>query len=311
MAVTLRQARQALGYALDDLAFYTATSGTSATVVLGELISAASGASDIRYGGRWIFNANTGYQRRVRTGGYAPSTGTLTSDPPWPITPVANDRIELTSLFPCGAPPFSADATYASILNTAGGKLVFPDWISPAIVPAADSYSLFTAPWLDRPERLGWPFPQPDGSPYPLLMEPAPFGSGWVSADWRGPRLQFSVGLVRLELDVPYTTGTSGSLRLNVMRPVTSWVGNGGTFADSTVGLVAEGDTLQIAQQDLVDVAIWEAIKILAKRSTSSATGRWADKLEEAEKAARAVRWFDDLSERAKAPAPVPVVRGV
>lgn len=302
MAVTLQAIRQALGYSLDDLQYHAATSGTSSTVVIAELISNASNASTARYDGRWLYNVTKGTQRRVRTNGYAPSTGTLTFDPT-ATSASAADRIELTGLFPGTVPPFSADANYNAIINTAAGKILFPSWVSPTISPGTHNRTLFSYLWLDRPERLGWPFPQPDGSPHPLLMEPAPFGDGWVSADWRRPTLRFDVGTLTLELGVPYTAGSSGSLRLNVMRPVNTWVAVGGTFADSSVGMVNESDQLQIAMADILDVARWEAIKILADRSVSSASGRWADRLEEAERAARRVRWFDDTQDKPRPPA--------
>lgn len=303
MAVTLQAARQALGYALDDLEWHLASGGGANTATVPELISAASSASTGRVDGRWVFNATKGLQRRARNGGFTASTGTVTVDPTW-TTPTNGDRIDFTSIFPCDGP----EPSYRSILNLAGSKLLMPDWESLTIIPESNSYTLFAAPWLDRPERFGWPFPQPDGSPYPLLMERAPVGSGWVPADWRGPRILFQVGAAVLELDVPLEAGSSGTLRLNTMRTMSSWIGVAGTFANSTVGFVNESDQMNVSERDLVIAAVYEAVKILAKRGVSSASGRWADKLETAEREARALRFYDDTLEKAAPPPATPRV---
>lgn len=296
MPISLQTIRQEVGFSLDDLAVYSATSGTSSAVTIAALISAATNAATNRMDGAWFYNATKGLQRKARTNGHVPLAGATTVDPTW-TSPGASDRIEVTHLFPCDAQVLDSDTSYNTFIRRASMMGSFPDRISLPIstVAAPGLYTLFTYPWLDRQSRYGWP-PRADGTPEPLLLEPGPTGVP-IPADWRRPHLELSVGQAVLRLDVPYEAGTNGNLLVNVMRPWGTYVTVSGVAAESTTGPVDETDQINCQLNDIVAIARWLAIKDLVARGVSSSSGRWDTKLADAEAAARRVLYFDRTAE--------------
>lgn len=268
MTTSLLIYRREFGYAMGDLATYVAQAGADThSVIITELISALATASKTRYGGQWIINSTKGQQRRVRTNGYTPATGTLLVDPPW-TTPAAGDRIDITGLFPATEDVFSPGPSYKTLLNNVLRMIVQSRRISLPIVPGQSSYSLSTyVEWINE-ERFGWP-DLPSGEPQPRMLEPSPGGGPPVPADWRRPSLNLDGASPTLEIEAPFVAGTVGSITLNTMCPAFFFI-NG---TDSTVGLQADTDTALPSLDDVLKIGKWLAYEVLAIRGASTSDG--------------------------------------
>ena len=215
--------------------------------------------------GAWVFNATKRQQRKARNGESFPRpTARSLLDPSWSV-PSAGDRVALTHLFAVLQEVSSGDTSYIQILNRAGGMIVSPIRVPVPIVSnvPTTSYDLTAyASFLDRQERFGWP-DGTDGNPQPKLLEPHPLGQNPVPADWRRPRLRIDGPSVWLDLDVPFAIGTTGNLSLNLMVPAVNWVkpAGGASYGVSLNGLVSDGDEVLPDVNDLVEVALLEAIQ--------------------------------------------------
>lgn len=298
MSTTLLQAMQALAVALDDEGTYAVSSSTSTAVTVGGLGTSTTGASTRRYDARYlalVSGTGTGQQRTIKHDSFVPSTGVVTISTGWNITPSANDLVMLTGLFPVfesgsGAAGAGEDTSYRQIINRACAKLLIPDRVLVAI-STSDSYNLgATWPWLDRPERLnrevpgGW------------LKEPAPIsGRRPVSAMWRGPSPVFDGNSLLLELNAPFGA-SGGSLTLEVLRPVNTWVNTGGTWAEAapTTGLVNASDAVAIDVDDIVTAGMREVSLVLMNRNKAGRpSGNWAESFAFWDGACKKLRYWD------------------
>ena len=295
MTETLLTLRRALAYALDDLGAYVLASGSTTTAVSNGLKNSATNASVNRYDGRWVYVATgvqAGQQGRVKTGGYAPSTGTLTMVTTWGA-PTTGDTIELTSLFPCAASSTTApgeDVSYRTLINRALSRLLLPDDTITLQITTSQTYSLAAYPWLDRDERLI------------EVREPGPTGGLDVPAAWRRPALRTIGATAYVILDAPFGAGATGNLTLIVKRTADTLI-NG---AESTVGLALDTDTAEATVDDVVTVGLLEAYRALMARGSVAPAGAWSAKFAGQLAECRRLRYWDRSSE-VTAPAPEPV----
>jgi hypothetical protein len=283
------QYRQAMGRALDDLNAYAVSAGSSTTVASAFLVNNTTNASTTRYNGRWCYISSgtaIGQLRRVRSNGYAPSTGTLTTTPDWGVSPAASDTLELTSLFPAIPSTLGEDTDYRSILNRALALLMIADRIAPSITTG--TVSLATWPWLDRDERLV------------RILEPSPVsGRAPVDSSWRGWRLVLDGEAAFLEPRIPFASA-SGALTLEVLRPANTWIRTGGTWTETSPASGLAGDTTEAVPSidEVRTVGLMVAYEALMNRTTGQPNGDWAKRWATQNEMAHRLLRFDATRER-------------
>jgi hypothetical protein len=287
---TLAVLYRALAMALDDLLPALAGAGTSSTVTMPALVNPTAGASTTRYDGAFVCavtGAVPGQQRRVRTAGYAPSTGTLTVYPAW-NAPDVLDEVDITRLFPvitasANVSP-AGDVDYRTLTNRALERYPVPDRLALTTVSGQYAYSLAAyGHWISSEDHVGRLLGPPILSGYPPAEE----------TRWRFGRIAFDGGAPTLYLRAPYTTDGETFL-LDVVRPASSLV-NG---AESTTGLSAFTDAVadQVRLEDFLVLGMDEAYRALANRG---ADGRpWAPLAEHQQ--ARAEAKVTELAARAR-----------
>jgi hypothetical protein len=281
----LRQIRRRVAGALDDLSVHVVTGASSTTVTATTLSDGTSVSSVNRYDGAWVYSPTpASQQRRVRTGGLNPMTGTLTVDVPW-TAPFVGTEIEITRLMPSAGSALEA-TDYNSCINRAASKLLIYDRVTIPIT-TADTYPLTSQPWLDRPERLL------------RVLEPPATGTRPIEASWRSPKLVWSGGYPSLELDAPFDFA-SGNLTLEVMRPCDSWIG--GERAPGT-GMTTDPESCLAPLEDIALLALMEVLYVLMQRSPGR-PGQWEVRYSEAKERAEALYFFDGAFYRPKATAP-------
>jgi hypothetical protein len=278
----LQQLRRALGQALDDLDAYTVTGSTSTTVTVAALVDNTPSASANRFDGAYVYAVGTVQQRRVRTGGFDPATGTLTVEADW-SAPAALTEIEITRLMPCAGTASPEDRSYQDAINRAIAKILVPDRIQ---VTIGSTVSLSSMPWLDRPERLLG------------VREAAVSGGRFVDASWRGPDLYWSGGYPTLDLNTPFDT--SGTLVLDVLRPADTW--NGAEKAPG-IGLQSEAESCVAGVEDVIPVALMETLYALMSRNPGR-PGQWDARYAEAKERAEALYHWDGQYYKPKSMAP-------
>lgn len=248
--------RRECGYALDDLGLHTSSSSTTGTLVFPALVNGTTGASTLTYDDRYLFLPASGEQLRVRPGGYAPSTGTLTHYPASsnPGAVVA----EFTSLFPVAAAPGEA-TTYHSLINQALSLIDVEDTLSVSITSNADHSLATWVHWI-ADERIRR---RPDGTLD--VRESRGANTAPIAVPGRGWEYVADANTPKLRARVPFAV-TSGTLEVHVLRPADTWIAVGGTFAESTAGLTAESDQALPPVRDVVRVFLLLAYRALLNR---------------------------------------------
>lgn len=292
---TFAYIRRAVAASLDDLGVYTVMASTSTTITCPLLVDTTAAASANRYDGRWVYSADPQIQQmRVKPGGFAPATGTLTLQTTMNAASIGS-TVEITGLFPSVSQVPGEDTSYQTLINRTLGKLLIPDRVSLPITDA-ETYDLSQWSWLDRPERLV------------DVLAPAPVGTRPVSARWRGPQLVQDGGLPLLELRVPYEllpfAAPSGDLILEVMRPADTMIG-GVETPPGTTGIVTDAQTTLAPLESVVLFAHMEACRVLMTRTVGRPDGGdWAQRYESLKEQAEALYHFDGQFYKRKAAAP-------
>lgn len=226
-------------------------------------------------------------QRRVTGGGLAATTGTLTVDAAFGAAVGNGTVFELSPRLPAVHESAASvgNAPYASLqgcLNEALKHLLVPDdQLSLALVTQQRDYSLAAWPWLDRAARLV------DVRALDALGTTyVPTHHQWeVREGGRGATLHF-------RQPFRFSSG-SYSLRLDVLRPADTLIRVGGSWGDSTVGLVSESDECAVEEKDLTIVALAFAYRALRDRSSGATKAWYAGLYEEQVRMARGVRNYD------------------
>lgn len=288
MAESLFGYRQALARVLDDDGVYSVSSATSHTVQCLALQVLDAQASPHQFDGRWVYLAvgaanAIGQQRRVRTGGFDPLTGTLTVDPPWTFTPTNGNVVHITGLFPCVSQVPSEDADYRSIINGALSLIEQPREVTTPITTSRQ----YVLPWqwLDRPERLL------------SVREPDVMGEVVMPSDWRGWRLRYGIPTPTLEVRAPFTLAV-GSITLEVLQPMDTLISDGVTVSDTASGLSADTDQAFASVHDVVTIGKMLAYESLMHRSPGRPNGKWSELFEDAKTEARRLAYYSRTRER-------------
>lgn len=295
---TQRAIRRACQAAFNDGQTYLCSSATSSNITLGNIADSGVSASAQRFNGAYVYAINrttgVGQQRRVIPGGFVPSTAVLGIELNWSVTPTTPDEVEITHLFPCGEGPTAAggvppeDASYNSLINRACSMIVAPDRVGLAIVQDAVFYSTSAwVEWLDRPDRIVRGM---DGSLG--IWEPGVTGGLPQNSTWRGWNLRLDAETPGLEVQVPFSS-SSGTLYFDVMRPVDTWVGTGGVWAESTTGMTNNLQEVRAPINDVVKVFRMLALEALMARSPGRPSGNWSARYPAAVRDAMSVRYID------------------
>jgi hypothetical protein len=280
---------------LDDIGVYTVSASNSTTISSLQLIDTTANASANRYDGRWVYSGSPQSQQlRVKPGGFAPSTGTLTLQTAMNAATVGSS-IEITGMFPCFGQVPGEDASYQTLIARTLAKLLVPDRVSTPIT-ADETIDLSAWPWLDRDERLL------------DVLAPAPLGTRPVSARWRGPRLIQDGGTPALELRVPFEAVPGvvdmGDLILEVMRPADTWI-SGAEIAPGTTGMTVDSHTTIAPLESIVLFAQMEACRIMMTRTIGRPDGGdWGRRFADLRDRSEQLYHFDGQFYKRKAPEP-------
>lgn len=282
---TLLTLWQALAYALDDLETATLSGGSTTTAVSASWINAATGVTSNLYEGRWLCNLTKGTQSRVYS--YVPGTGTQNVTPAVTAN-AASDSAAVTSLFPVLPSP-GAETDYRTITNRAANRMVTTPTVT-IPVTTSDAYDMTAYPSLRRSEQLI------------EVREPSPIsGRSAVRSDrhWNltpGPP-------ATLQNERPFLSA-SESLEVVWKRPAATWVGVSGVYAESTVGLVAQTDEIDVQVEDWLPFALEEALTVAIARAPGRPNAEWARLLADARADIAASPYLDRSQQPVPAAAP-------
>ncbi len=273
-----------------DLASSTATSGTATSAV-----NVTTNISTARYDDRYIFVAsgsNANQQRRVRPGGYDPTTGRWLIYPDW-TSPGLGATVYLTGLFPVALSGTASQGTwYIGLINQALALIDREDTLSIAVTTATD-YALTTwKDWIaeDRIRRT------PDGGFD--VREPAPI-SGLPAVPNPVRTWQFFADgeLPKLRTVAPFSAAT-GTLEVSVRRPSDTWISVSGTWAESSVGLLNLADNALPPVSHVVPVFLMLAYRSLMNRQPGAPSDPTIiEKYTDAREAARLVPGYNRRAE--------------
>lgn len=280
MALIHQQLRRVLAAALNDHAAYVASAGTTSSFTSVLLIDSTTGASPNRLKDAWAYiatGATVGGQSRVKSGGLTPASGLVAVTPTW-AAPVPGAEIEITRLFPAvssSAVPTAENVSYRTVINRALQRMLIPDQITLSSVAGQYAYSLNTyAAWLTDRERILALYDPPMLTGYPPREN---------SRNLR--RLDFDAGVPTLYLQAAYA-GTDEPIRLDVIRPASTWVNDAETHP--SVGVSAETDSVlsHVRLDEFLVIGLAEAYKALAAKGHDGRN--WAAMAAEQEPLARA-----------------------
>jgi hypothetical protein len=243
----------------------TPTGGDAArTLVSDELVDFDKSAN--AYDGVYAFLADgalVGQQRRASKGQFTNSTGTLLLARPFSGTVESGTVVELCFRLPA----IAADGVSGirECLNQALRVLPIPDRLT---FTASDAnqlhYDTDDYPWLLRGERLGAVYQVPSAA----TDNPSP----WPGAiSWRA-----DASAPQLELRYPFNVGDT--FQVLVARPAATWIRSGGTFGESTVGLVDDDDAVYLEPTIVIEAALAYAYGTLAELTSGDERNNWAEK---------------------------------
>lgn len=281
---TLKLARRGLAHALDDLGVYSVAASTSTTVSSVDMADNTAGASAGRYNAAYLYACESALQRRVMKDSLVPASGQVTLNYSWTLV-TAGTEIEVTRLFPARPGLPGEHTSYQTLIQKAAAKLLVPDRITVPI-NTTDSISLAAYPWLDRIDRIQ------------RFMEPPPFGSRPLDANWRGWHLVHTAGVPTLEPRVPFDVA-SGDLTIEALRPSDTLISG----VESPPGSVMTTDTQTVIAplESLIVLGMLEAYRALSNRNPG-VPGDWDAKLKAAQARAEAMFHFDGTYYKQRAP---------
>jgi hypothetical protein len=253
------------------------------------LVDTTASASSSLFSGAHVYATGTGQQRRVRTDGFDPATGTLTLATTW-TDPTDGTEIEVSRLLAVAADTPGGETTWNECIRRACAKVLVPDRI-PIAISTTEQYDLSAYPWLDRQERLV------------RVTEPPAAGFTQVPSDWRDWRLAFYAGSPLLEMRVPFTS-LGGNLILDVLRPADTLI-SGAETAPGT-GPTLDTQTVNVGIEELVVLGTLEAATALMSRNPGR-PGQWEGRYKEARERAEQLYHFDGAFYKPKAAAPAGV----
>lgn len=281
MTVTLTAARRELGRRIGRYGVFTATGGSTTTLISASALLGSALPTDARaYSYVFVPGGTAPRQSRVTATGLDPATGTLTVDGAFGAA-VANGTVfEVSPKLPPISDAEEMGPSLHDCLNQALQHLLVRHDIQRLLAPDTNDFSI-AQDWLDRPERL--------------LDVRTPNATGATALpSWRTWELREDAGGTVLHFSDPfrYSSGTYYAT-LVTLRPAHTWIND----ADSTVGFSAEADTADVQLQDLIDVALVFAFDALRKSRSGAATGRYQELYETQVGIARKARGYDRTNE--------------
>jgi hypothetical protein len=290
VSTTLVAARRKLAQELGGFGVFTATGGSSTTLVCAAAFQSTElPASNLAYAWVYVPGGTGAKQRRVKAGGLDPATGTITVDAAFGAS-IANGTVfELHSRLPAVREPV-ADQGVANVLGVQECLnlalrhiLVEDDTLSLALVNLQRDYSLSSWAWLDRAERLlQVREPTADGAAYEPIWRTYEFREGVAGNTLHFPRpYRFSSG--------------SYSVKLVALRPGDTKIKVGGVWGDSTTGYANETDEAGPDLNALVTVG--KAFAYQTLRDARRGTDKYAALYAQWVQMARMVRGYDHSNE--------------
>ena len=264
-----------------------------------------------QYDNAWAYVPALGVQRRIPRNGYTAAAvasdvtdqvsmtsdyvGVITVAQPFTAALNANQYVELSTRLPIL--DARGLAGVHTILNRALRRMAMPSRIALTGVSGQTRYSLSSYPWITKQDQLIRVIDTEDVSG----VDPRPLRGNH--------RIRISNQTAYLILDNNITTGTAFSVDL--WRPIGSWIKVGGTWAESTAGLVNESDEAQVDPDNLAIVAYYYACDELAEHGPDGEKGTWASRRDRAMEAAYPlIRWQHDTYDDPSNDAPVFVSDG-
>lgn len=306
MSVRFDTARRELGRQLGPYGVYTATSGSTRGFTCASGFESSVLPTDNQaYVWAFVPAAIAPRLRRVTATGVDGSLSSLTFDGTLGSAIANGTIVELSPKMPpvhessarVGAAPYFS---LQGALNLALRHLLTDDdtGVTLALVSGQRDYSLATWPWLDREERIV------DVRVLDVM------GTSYVPTSKRWELRPNGRGGATLHFVEPYRFPSgSYTARLVVRRPADTTIEVGGSWGDSTVGLVNESDEAPVELDQLIPVALAAALRSLRDRSTGAIQARYDERYQQQLAVARGVHNYDhsnDLEGARPAP-PTPV----
>lgn len=205
--------------------------------------------------------ALAGTQRRVTDSGFTGSVGALLLNRTLGATAALGVDFEVWHRLP--ALPQDDQTSIRDLLNQALGNLYTVRTLTLTGVTDQQVYSVAAYPWLQRQEQIGPIYAvETDSTKIPARH------SGGAQLHYNGSTPV---------LWVPVAFDTADSIKVDVAQPCNTYIRSGGTWGDSTVGLVDDSDAA-MADPDLVREMVlafyWEALAELVPSERKF----WSDK---------------------------------
>lgn len=272
--------RRALQYRLGRFQVATTTaasvSGTATRELICGTLADADGATT-QYAGYYAAVASgvlAGQERILARTGFTAATGTLLTTRAYGDTPASGVEVELSNRLP--ATPLDGAEGVNAAINWALRRCYFRDRISFEPVEGQRFYSLLPhRHWLDSDLRIGQVFT----AAVDAFSNPEP--------KQRGASIRLDAELPMLEIDVPFTA-TDTTFFVEVLRLGHTWIKSGGSWSESTVGLVADTDQALVDPDLLVEIALVHCYRQLMQFCEPGERNQW--RAEYTEQAAHAVR---------------------
>lgn len=270
MALSLTTARQKLALETGPSGVFTATAGSTTTATCTAAFQSTElPASALAYA--WVFVpgiSTTNRQRRVKADGLNASTGVITLDGALGGAIANGTVIEITTVLPSVRDASASNGAawipgLHECLNRGLDRLLVTQ-SDYALALTNGQYDYPLPAFLNnRPERLL------------RVLQLNATGTGYVDAAERGHAWEVREGANGSVLHFvnPYRFSGSFSNRLVVRRPASGFIRVGGTWGDSTIGLVNESDECGVDLDELMVSA--KVFTFLAQRDTSANSAEW------------------------------------
>lgn len=267
MPFTTAQYRQVLAAALG---FYSPGlladgAGSSNSLVCSGLIDSDFEANFLD--GTWILTTSSasgtptsGTVRRVKTGGLAPATGTVTMTRTFGTSAISSGfTFDIYGVLP--PTDQLGRRGILSCINLALRECWILDYLSITGVANQYQYPLSTSyPWLTSEDQV-----------IDVWVRRPSYSRDQMTPEWR---FISDADSPQLEFKVPFTT--SDTLKPYVYRPLDTWISvHGGGFAESTVGLVNDDDQALLSLDGMKAVGLYYCYESLAMIGDASERASW------------------------------------
>ncbi len=202
-----------------------------------------------------------GTVRRIKMGGLAPATGTITHSRAYASTTSNGQTFELFGVLP--PTDQLGRRGILTCMNLALRECWMEDYLSIVGVSNQYQYPLATAyPWLQQEDQIIDVWVRRSGANRDQLV-----------SEWR---LINDAETPQLEFKTPFTT--SDTIKPYVHRPLDTWIATPTVWAESTTGLVNEGDQALLSLNAMRVVGLYHCFTALATVGDESERAGWQAK---------------------------------